>query len=283
MAASSSRRRERVLGISAAALALALVAALGAWLLRPPADVPELRVVDITTPRTSDPWSFALSPDGRRLAFVADHDGQPTLWVRALDAADAHALPGTEGARRPFWSPDSRSIGFFMNSELKRIDARGGSAQTVTYALAGTTAAWGPDGTILFSGTGVPLAAPCQCRRRTRGGGDDARDGVDRPPASAVPARGPAIPVLRGRSGRRARGVSGLARIFPGDASPGVRHTGGIRRARMDAVHPPGNALGAALRSRTTGRSAASRSRLRTPSPSSRSTAPERSRCRMRA
>ena len=122
----------------------------------PAVDLPELRVVEITTPRTPDPWSFAISPDGRHLAFVADHDGQPTLWVRALDAADAHALPGTEGARRPFWSPDSRSIGFFMNSELKRIDARGGSAQTVTYALAGTTAAWGPDGTILFSSTAAP-------------------------------------------------------------------------------------------------------------------------------
>src|SRR4029453_10226446 len=72
------------------------------------------------------------------------------------DASNPHALPGTEGARRPFWSPDSRSIGFFMNSELKRIDARGGSAQTVTYALAGTTAAWGPDGTILFSSTAAP-------------------------------------------------------------------------------------------------------------------------------
>ncbi len=83
-------------------------------------------MVEITTPRTSDPWSFAVSPDGRRIAFVADHEGQPTLWVRALDSASARALPGTEGARRPFWSPDSRSIGFFVNSELRRIEARGG-------------------------------------------------------------------------------------------------------------------------------------------------------------
>ena len=171
----SSRRRERVLGISTVVLALALAAALGAWFLRPPADAPEPRVVEITTPRTSDPWSFAVSPDGRRLAFVADHEGQPTLWVRALDAAGAQALPGTEGARRPFWSPDSRSIGFFANSELKRIEARGGSAQTVTYALAGTTAAWGPDGTILFSSTAAPVAAPRQRGGRNRGGGDDAR------------------------------------------------------------------------------------------------------------
>jgi serine/threonine protein kinase len=146
----SNPRRERLLGIS---LVLAFVAVLAAWFLRPPPTAPERRVVEITTPRTSDPWSFALSPDGRRIAFVADHDGQPMLWVRALDAAGAHALPGTEGARRPFWSPDSRSIGFFAASEMKRIDADGGSVQKVSYVLAGTTAAWGPDGTILFSST----------------------------------------------------------------------------------------------------------------------------------
>ena len=87
---------------------------------------------------------------------MADHEGQPALWVRALDAPGARALPGTEGARRPFWSPDSRSIGFFAASELKRIEARGGSVQTVTYLVAGTTGAWGPDGTILFSSTAAP-------------------------------------------------------------------------------------------------------------------------------
>ncbi|HEY0285351.1 MAG TPA: hypothetical protein VGC23_08180, partial [Vicinamibacterales bacterium] len=155
-ATSSSRRRARVLGAATGALALALAAMLSAWLLRPPVDAAELRVAEITTPPTSDLWSFALSPDGRHLAFVADHEGQPTLWMRELDSADAHALPGTERARRPFWSPDSRSVGFFKDSELQRIDRRGGSAQTVTYLLAGTTAAWGPDGTILFSSTASP-------------------------------------------------------------------------------------------------------------------------------
>jgi serine/threonine protein kinase len=150
-----SRNRRRALGISAAVLAVALVAAFGAW-LRTPAKPPMLRVVDIQTPRTSDPFSFALSPDGQRIAFVADHEGQPMLWVRTLDSAKPQVLPGTEAARRPFWSPDSRSIGFFANSELKRIDARGGAARTVTYALGATTAAWGPDGTILFSGADAP-------------------------------------------------------------------------------------------------------------------------------
>ncbi len=151
-----SRRRARLLGASTAALALVLAAMLTTWGLRRPADVPELRVAEITTPPTSDLASFALSPDGRRLAFVADHEGRSSLWVRELDSADARPLPGTERARRPFWSPDSRSIGFFRDSELKRIEPRGGSAQTVTYLLAGTTAAWGPDGTILFSSTASP-------------------------------------------------------------------------------------------------------------------------------
>ena len=153
--ASAPGNRRRALGISAAVLAVALAAVLGAW-LRPPAQAPTLRVVDILTPRTSDIFSFALSPDGERIAFVADHEGQPMLWVRALDAAKPQVLPGTEAARRPFWSPNSLSIGFFANSELRRIEARGGAARTVTYALGGTTAAWGPDGTILFSGADAP-------------------------------------------------------------------------------------------------------------------------------
>ena len=154
--AARNGRRARLLGLSTALLALALVALLIAWSLRRAPNAPELRVVEITTPRTPDPASFAISPDGRRLAFVAERDGQPTLWVRDLDSANSRALPGTEGARRPFWSPDSRSIGFFMNSELKRIEARGGAPQTITYLLAGTTGTWGADGTILFSSTASP-------------------------------------------------------------------------------------------------------------------------------
>ena len=147
-------------------LALGIAAAMVAWLIRPSANVAERRVVEITTPWTSDLWSFAVSPDGRRIAYVADHEGQPMLWVRTLDTAGAQVLRGTERARGPFWSPDSRSIGFFADSDLKRIEARGGAVQTVIHTLAGTTAAWGPDGTILFSGTPVPVL-----RRVNAGGG----------------------------------------------------------------------------------------------------------------
>lgn len=145
--------RVSTLAVAAMAGAALVAIAIAAVLLRRPLPAaPELRVVDIATSWTSDPGSFALSPDGRRLAFVGDYQGQPTLWVRSLDAAEARPLPGTQGARRPFWSPDSQTIGFFAFTEMKRIDARGGTAQTITSISGGAAAAWGPDGTILFSG-----------------------------------------------------------------------------------------------------------------------------------
>ena len=144
-----------------AALTVVLAIGSGVLLIRRAPETPEMRVVDIATPWTSDPSSFALSPDGRRLAFVGDHQGQPTLWLRPLDAAEeAQPLAGTQGARRPFWSPDGRSIGFFAFSELKRIDADGGVPQTITSIIAGTAAAWGDAGTILFSGRMARTISP---------------------------------------------------------------------------------------------------------------------------
>jgi Tol biopolymer transport system component len=148
--------RRRGLVVSAAALFTLLASAATFWAMRPHAPKLQLTIAEITTPRTFDPWSFALAPDGRRIAFVADHDGYSMLWVRDLGSGTARVLAGTEAARRPFWSPDGRSIGYFANSDLKRIDAAGGSVRTIAYALGGTTAAWGPDGSILFSGADAP-------------------------------------------------------------------------------------------------------------------------------
>ena len=71
---------------------------------------------------------LALSPDGRRLAFVATPaSGVPTLWIRALDSLTPQMLAGTEDAAFPFWSPDSRSIGFFARGKLKRIEVSDGT------------------------------------------------------------------------------------------------------------------------------------------------------------
>jgi Tol biopolymer transport system component len=100
---------------------------------------------------------LALAPDGSRLAFVATADGTPRVWVRSLDALTAQALPGTEGARGPFWSSDGRFIGFTADGKLKRIELAGASAPR-TIAPASTTAAgtWNAAGVILIgSRTGL--------------------------------------------------------------------------------------------------------------------------------
>ena len=119
---------------------------------------PETRV-DIVTPATNAPRSFALSPDGRRIAYVASGDGASRLWVRPLDSTSAQPLQGTEGAVNPFWSPDSRSLGFFAGGKLERIDLGGGQPQTLAeFVTPAPQGAWGAVGVILFiSGTSGPL------------------------------------------------------------------------------------------------------------------------------
>ena len=73
---------------------------------------PDLPTVsfEVATAPTDDP-SLALSPDGTQIAFVANRDRAPVLWVRSLDAIENRVLPGTEGASFPFWSPDGRRSG----------------------------------------------------------------------------------------------------------------------------------------------------------------------------
>ena len=97
----------------------------------------------------------AISPDGRTIAFVAaGADGRSQLWVRPLDVLTARALTGTDGAVAPFWSPDSRSIGFFAQGQLKRTDASGGAPQILASVGGGNlnrAGSWNRDGIILFS------------------------------------------------------------------------------------------------------------------------------------
>jgi len=97
---------------------------------------------------------FALSPDGHRLAFIAQQPNN-TIWVQALNSLVAQPLTGTEGAVSPFWSPDSRYIGFFADGKLKKIDANGGPPQTLCDAPIGRGGAWSPNGTIVFATTPV--------------------------------------------------------------------------------------------------------------------------------
>jgi Tol biopolymer transport system component len=98
---------------------------------------------------------FALSPDGRRIAFVAtDAAGNQMLWVRSLDSLKATPIPDTDGAFSPFWSPDSKTIGFIAQNQLNTVDpSSGGSPVVVASPAANTTAAWSRDNVILFTPT----------------------------------------------------------------------------------------------------------------------------------
>ncbi len=95
-----------------------------------------------------------LSPDGRTLAFVADSEGTPLIWVRPLDSSVAQPLPGTEGAAGIFWSPDSQYIGFFAQGRLKKVATRGGPPLLICNVERGPEGAWGTDNVILIGEIG---------------------------------------------------------------------------------------------------------------------------------
>jgi Tol biopolymer transport system component len=98
------------------------------------------------------PGPPVLSPDGRTVAMVARTGGKPQLlWVRPFDAAEARALPGTEGAAYPFWSPDGQSLAFFAGGKLRRVGLAGGPPETICDAPVGKNGDWAPDGTIIFA------------------------------------------------------------------------------------------------------------------------------------
>ena len=143
--------------VAAALLAGAASGALIAFTLRPAAIESRVTRTEISTPSSTSPTMFALSPDGSRLAFLAGRAGVSQLWVRALDQVSGQALPGTEGASFPFWAPDSRSLGFFADAKLKRIDLTGGAPQILADSLGGG-GTWSADGVIVFGGgPGRPL------------------------------------------------------------------------------------------------------------------------------
>lgn len=112
-----------------------------------------LRASLLAPPDTSFlPNQFALSRDGMCLAFVAaDSNGKEALWVRDLSAATALRLPDTEGARSPFWSPDSRRIGFFAGGKLKTVAVAGGAVRILCDARVGLGGAWNSDDVIVFT------------------------------------------------------------------------------------------------------------------------------------
>ncbi|HET7842380.1 MAG TPA: protein kinase [Terriglobia bacterium] len=93
-----------------------------------------------------------ISPDGARLAFPAqDASGKEAIFVRPLNSLSAQKLEGTEGASFPFWSPDSRHLGFFLGGKLEKIDVTGGPAVALCDVANGRGGAWSKDDEIVFA------------------------------------------------------------------------------------------------------------------------------------
>jgi Tol biopolymer transport system component len=101
---------------------------------------------------------LAVSPDGQRIAFLATGtDGKAMIWLRPFDALTAQPLSGTDGAASPFWSPDSRYVGFFADGKLKKIDTAGGPAITLCDVSISTGGTWSRGGVILFGSSANPI------------------------------------------------------------------------------------------------------------------------------
>jgi len=158
-AAVEPRRATRLwMGLAVGSLALAAAAVALTAYVRSTIPGPLVTRLDVVTPPSVDPFSFALSPDGRQLVFVANKEGSAQgLWLRPFDQAVAQPLAGTENAQYPFWSPDSRAVAFFADGRLKRIDLAGGAVEAIGNAPGLRGGAWGPDGTILFAPNTGPL------------------------------------------------------------------------------------------------------------------------------
>jgi hypothetical protein len=97
-------------------------------------------------------FNSAISPDGRKMIFtIQDAAGKVLLWVRPVDSLAAQPLPGTDDPTLPFWSPDSRFVGFFAGGKLKKIDVTGGPPLTLCDAPSARGGAWNRDGVIVFA------------------------------------------------------------------------------------------------------------------------------------
>jgi Tol biopolymer transport system component len=156
--------------MAAGVMAVVALAGLGASFVHFREQVPESPALryEIAPPEKTRITSFAVSPDGRHIAIAAVGEGAAStnLWVRALDSLQPQLLPGTEGAADPFWSPDSRYIGFFAQSKLKKSAVTGGPAQTLCDAPNPRGGTWSRDGIIVF-----PVRLGSELRRVPAAGG----------------------------------------------------------------------------------------------------------------
>jgi eukaryotic-like serine/threonine-protein kinase len=146
-----------ILAFALAALIVAAVFALGSYLIfaRQP-HAPVVRSILAPPPNIilltlgDNAGAPAISHDGANVVFVGLLDAKQMLFLRPLNSATPRPLPGTEGGKFPFWSPDGKSIGFFADQQLKRLNIGGGPPTSLAPAADARGGTWAGDN-ILFA------------------------------------------------------------------------------------------------------------------------------------
>ena len=153
------RKRREWLGWAAAALLL-LVGSSGYLAYLEHSRGPTIAVQSSIEAPEKQTFSFtgdgggppAISPDGTQVVYAAvDNVGKQHLWLRHLNSLTPQLIAGTDDAMFPFWSHDSRRIGFFADGNLRVVDPSGGSALVLCPAPSGRGATWSKNELILFS------------------------------------------------------------------------------------------------------------------------------------
>jgi len=146
-------RHERVpWALAGVFLVVALASGLLAWYRGRPSHAPDQAQFSVQAPLGATFGTIRVSPDGRHIAFTAaTQDAKSALWIRPMNSVIPTLLAGTDGAAFPFWSPDSRAVGFFARGTLSTIAISGGTPHVVCDAPVGRGGSWSRDGIILFA------------------------------------------------------------------------------------------------------------------------------------
>jgi serine/threonine protein kinase/Tol biopolymer transport system component len=241
----------------AAIVTAVVVAAATYWATRREADSGPPFRLEVPPPEgTNFARLFAISPDGKRLAFTAiDTHGRSSLWVRPLEAVSAQQISGTEGALYPFWSPDGASVGFFADRKLKTVDVATETIRVLSDSGVGGGGTWNKNGVIVFAdeSTATGESSPTVLRRVSASGGSVSR--VTAVTAGALHTYPQFLPdgrrFLYSQLGRTAPGVyiGGLdgnepKRILhattPGVQNPDVPMPGRFRSGALRAAYSDG-------------------------------------------
>jgi serine/threonine protein kinase len=150
MIAVKPRRHVNWLAAALAVTTLVLAALYARTWFTKPAETATLSILPAAG--TANGNTVSVSPDGKSVAYIGGPRGEnPVVWVRRLADPAPKPLPGTDGAKWPFWSPDGKSIAFWASNRLKRVNVETGSVQNIAVGHYGVGGTWSQNGTIVFA------------------------------------------------------------------------------------------------------------------------------------